>query len=173
MSSPTQTRYWNPYFGGVMLGILLFLMFIATGHGIGASGGVNRLIVAVEDLIVPLHVNNTEYLAKMAGADTNPLNSWLVWAVFGTIFGGFISGLLRKRVKVETHKGPGISVKTRWMLALGGGVIMGYGARMARGCTSGQGLSGGSVGSLGSWLFLFSIFAGAFALAWFLRKTWR
>ena len=173
MSSPTETRYWNPYFGGVMLGLLLFVMFLATGHGIGASGGVNRIIVAVEDVIAPIHVNNTEYLAKMAGADTDPLNSWLVWAVLGTLIGGFVSGRLRNRVKVETHKGPNISVKTRWMLAMLGGLLMGYGARLARGCTSGQGLSGGSVGSVGSWAFLMAIFAAAFGLAWFFRKAWR
>jgi hypothetical protein len=49
---------------------------------------------------------------------------------------------------------------------------MGYGARMARGCTSGQALSGGAVLSLGSWLFMFAVFGGAYALAYFVRKLW-
>ncbi len=49
---------------------------------------------------------------------------------------------------------------------------MGYGARLARGCTSGQALSGGAVLSVGSWAFMFAVFAGGYALAYFVRKAW-
>ena len=65
-----------------------------------------------------------------------------------------------------------ITVRTRWFMAFLGGAIMGYGARFARGCTSGQALSGGATLSLGSWLFMFAVFGGAYALAYFLRKLW-
>ena len=41
-----------------------------------------------------------------------------------------------------------------------------------RGCTSGQALSGGAVLSVGSWAFMFAVFAGAYALAYFLRRYW-
>jgi len=58
-----------------------------------------------------------------------------------------------------------------WMAFLGG-ALMGYGARLARGCTSGQALSGGAVLSVGSWAFMFAVFAGAYALAYFLRRFW-
>jgi uncharacterized membrane protein YedE/YeeE len=58
------------------------------------------------------------------------------------------------------------------ILALIGGAIFGYGARMARGCTSGQALSGGAVLSAGSWALMMCIFASAYALAYFLRKAW-
>jgi hypothetical protein len=43
---------------------------------------------------------------------------------------------------------------------------------MARGCTSGQALSGGATLSAGSWALMMCIFAGAYALAYFLRKFW-
>ena len=43
---------------------------------------------------------------------------------------------------------------------------------MARGCTSGQALSGGAVLSVGSWAFMFAVFAGAYALAYFVRRLW-
>lgn len=49
---------------------------------------------------------------------------------------------------------------------------MAYGARMARGCTSGQALSGGAVLSAGSWAFMFSVFGGGYAVAYSLRKLW-
>jgi hypothetical protein len=58
------------------------------------------------------------------------------------------------------------------MFALAGGILVGYAAQIARGCTSGQALSGGAVLSVGSWAFMFSVFGGAYALAWFIRKLW-
>ena len=92
--------------------------------------------------------------------------------VLGTLLGGFVSGWLNGRLKVETVRGPRITVRTRWFMAFLGGAIMGYGARFARGCTSGQALSGGAVLSVGSWAFMFAVFGGAYALAYFLRKFW-
>ena len=169
----TQAKpYLNPYVGGVLLGIVLFLAFFITGNGLGASGGLNRILVYVEKLFVPGHVDRTAYLVNMAGGDKNPLLSWLVFLTAGVLAGGFVSGWLHNRLVLETNKGPHISIKMRWVLAFVGGAIMGYGARFARGCTSGQALSGGAVLSVGSWAFMFAVFGGGYALAWFIRKTW-
>ncbi len=170
---PTQGKpYMNPYLAGVLLGLVLFAAFFITGNGLGASGGVNRIIVWVEDLFVPDHVNRTPYLLQMAGGDMDPLDHWIVFLTIGTLLGGFLSGALHGRLKMETKKGPNITNRTRWILAFAGGAIMGYGARFARGCTSGQALSGGAVLSAGSWAFMFAVFAGGYALAYFLRKAW-
>ena len=57
-------------------------------------------------------------------------------------------------------------------LALVGGVLAGFAARLARGCTSGQGLVGGAELSVGAWVFLMCIFAGGWMVAWFVRKQW-
>lgn len=170
-SRPTKP-YVNPYLGGVMLGVVLFLAFFLTGNGLGASGGLNRYIVYFEDLVAPQHVDRVAYLLKMAGGVKNPLDDWIVFVTGGAILGGFISGWLHGRLKVETIKGPHITVRTRWLLAFTGGAIMSFGARMARGCTSGQALSGGATLSAGSWAVMLAIFAGGYALAYFVRKEW-
>jgi uncharacterized protein len=172
VSTRPERPYANPYLGGVLLGIVLFLAFFLTGNGLGASGGLNRIIVYFQDLIVPGHVDRTPFLLTMAGGDRNPLDNWVVPVVLGSLFGGFLSGWRNGRVKVETGKGPRISVRQRWAVAFIGGALMGYGARMARGCTSGQALSGGAVLSAGSWAFMFAVFAGAYALAFFVRRLW-
>jgi uncharacterized membrane protein YedE/YeeE len=164
--------YVHPYLGGALLGIVLFLAFFLTGNGLGASGGLNRLVVFVEDKFVPAHVDRTAYLLKMAGGDKNPLDDWIIPMVFGTLAGGLVSGWFNGRFKFETNKGPQISVRMRWGMAFLGGTIMGYGARFARGCTSGQALSGGATLSLGSWVFMFAVFGGAYAVAYFVRKLW-
>jgi hypothetical protein len=167
-----EKPYVHPFWGGALLGVVLFLAFFLTGNGLGASGGLNRIVVFVEDLFVPGHIDRNAYLLKMAGGQLNPLDDWIVPLVFGTLIGGAISGWQHGRLKVATNKGPNISVRTRWGMAFLGGAIMGYGARMARGCTSGQALSGGATLSVGSWVFMFAVFGGAYALAYFVRKFW-
>ena len=168
---PTRD-YIHPYLGGLLLGLVLFLAFFITGNGLGASGGLNRIVVFVQDIFAPEHVDRIPYLIKLAGGDKNPLDDWIVPMIFGTLLGGFASGWLNGRLKVETNKGPNITVRTRWLMALIGGTFMGYGARMARGCTSGLALSGGAVLSLGAWAFMFAVFAGGYALAYFVRRLW-
>lgn len=171
--APRPTKpYIHPYLAGALLGVVLFTAFFLTGNGLGASGGLNNIIGFIEDLIAPGHIDRVPYLVKIAGGDKNPLDSWLVFMVLGTLLGGFISGWVNGRLKVETVRGPRITVRTRWFMAFLGGAIMGYGARFARGCTSGQALSGGAVLSVGSWAFMFAVFGGAYALAYFLRKFW-
>ncbi len=168
-----EVKYWNPYVAGALLGVVLFLSFFITGHGLGSSGGVNRIAVAVQDLVVPEHVDSVPYTALMAGGDRDPLDHWIVWEVVGILFGGFASGMLRGRVRLQTYHGPQISARSRWAYAFVGGLLMGYGARMARGCTSGQALSGGAVLSVGSWAFMLAVFAGGYGLAWFVRRLWQ
>jgi hypothetical protein len=170
--SPNPRPYLNPYVGGMLLGVLLFLTFVITGAGLGASGGLNHIQVAVLDLFAPAHVDRVGYMAEMAGGSRNPLNSSGVFMLFGTLLGGALAGWLNGRMKLEIRKGPHISSNTRLMMAFSGGLIMAYGARLARGCTSGQALTGGAVLSAGSFAFMFAVFGGAYGLAWFLRRVW-
>jgi len=164
--------YVHPYFGGMVLGIILFLALLLTGNGLGSSGATSRIDAAIVDAVAPSHVDNTPYLLKMAGGDLNPLDDWIVPVFFGALLGGFTSGMINRRVKLETTKGPNISDRKRWLFAFLGGVIFLYGARMARGCTSGQALTGGATLSAGSWVVMFAIFGGAYGMAYFVRKLW-
>lgn len=162
----------NPYLAGFFLGLVLFLTYLMTQGGLGASGGINRIEVALAALISQEHVDRVGYLAAMGGGDRCALNHSSLWMLIGTLLGGFLSAWWNGRLKLEVTKGPRISNRTRLILALLGGIFMGYGARMARGCTSGQALSGGAVLSVGSWIFMLSVFAGAYLLAYFFRKIW-
>ncbi len=172
LAGTSREQYWDPYVGGFFLGIVLFLAFYLTGNGLGASGALNRVQVLFVDLIAPDHVDRVAYLAQMAGGQTSALMDTGVFMLLGTFIGGLLSGWFHKRVKLETRKGPRIGIKTRWFLALLGGTIMGYGARLARGCTSGQALTGGAVLSVGSWVFMMCVFAGGYLLAGLFRKLW-
>jgi uncharacterized membrane protein YedE/YeeE len=173
MSTHQEPRpYVNPYVAGTLLGIVLFASFYVTGGGLGASSAMSRVQTGVLDVLAPGHVDRVAYFAEMAGGSRSPWAHYSVYMLVGTILGGFASGLVNRRVKLETRRGPRVSVRARWGFALLGGLIMGYGARMARGCTSGQALSGGAVLSVGSWAFAMAIFASAYAVAWFFRRLW-
>jgi uncharacterized membrane protein YedE/YeeE len=50
---------------------------------------------------------------------------------------------------------------------------MGFAAKLARGCTSGQALTGGALLSVGSWIFIGTCFAAAYAAAPLARRLWQ
>ena len=173
MKPATEERYWNPYLCGVLLGIVLFLSFLVTGHGLGASGGLARVITASMKAIMPSAVNATSFFANFGGGGKPPLSHWLVWEILGVMIGGAISGLIAGRMKVQTYRGPHTSTRLRWVAAFLGGALVGWATQLSRGCTSGQALSGGAVLSAGSWAFMFAVFGGAYLLAYPVRKLWR
>jgi uncharacterized membrane protein YedE/YeeE len=173
MATPREPRpYLNPYLAGALLGVVLFASFYVTGGGLGASAAMSRVQTGVLDWIAPAHVDRVAYFAEMAGGSRSAWSHYSVFMLVGTVLGGFTSGLLNRRLKLELRKGPRIGTPTRAAFAVLGGLFMGFGARLARGCTSGQALSGGAVLSVGSWAFAFAVFAGAYALAWFVRRLW-
>jgi len=167
-----EKEYYNPYLAGIGLGLTLLLAFVLVGRGLGASGGMMSFITWIISLLAPEHVSSNPYLSQFSGESGNPLKSWLVFELLGVMVGGLISGILAGRIKVITEKGPRITNLTRWVFAFSGGILMGFGARLAYGCTSGQALTGGATLALGSWAFMFSVFGGAYALAYFVRRLW-
>ena len=167
-----KKKYSNPYLTGIGLGLVMLIAFWVTGLGLGASGAMMRTVVAVEKIVVPDHVNNNFYLNKYGGEGKSPFKHWLIFEILGVFAGGLISGALSGRIKKETNKGPRITNKKRWVFAFIGGGLFGFGARLARGCTSSVALCGGATLALGSWATMIAIFAGAYMTAWFARKLW-
>lgn len=168
----TPTKFWNPYLAGFALGLVLLATFLIMGKGLGASGGVNRVAVFALDTVASSHADNTPYMARLKSGNPNLLDSYFVFEILGVFLGGSVSAFAAGRLKRDVVRGPNITVGKRLMFAITGGVIMGVAARLARGCTSGQALTGGAILSVGSWVFMLSVFAGGYALAYFVRRQW-
>ncbi len=96
-----------------------------------------------------------------------------MFEVLGAFVGALMSGLLAGRVRVGVEKGPRVSTRARFAGAFVGGALMAFGAHLARGCTSGQALTGGALLNAGSWAFMLCVFGGAYAVAWLMRWQWR
>jgi hypothetical protein len=150
----------------------MILAFVVAGRGIGASGAMTRLVAWVQHGIAPGATEQSAYFARYFADGAHPMNDYVVFMLVGTLIGAFVAALSCGEFRLEILKGPRISNMNRLILALIGGVLSGFAARLARGCTSGQGLVGGAELSIGSWAFLMCIFAGGWMVAWFVRKQW-
>ena len=164
--------YWPPYAAGFGLGLTLLAAFVVMGQGLGASSAFTRLVAWTLEKISPAYAGDSLYWSRYLQPGQSALYDFIVFEVVGAAIGGFVSGWLSGRLKITVDKGPRISKTTRYAFALGGGILTGIGARLARGCTSGLALSGGAVLSVGAFVFMMSVFAAGFIGAYFVRRNW-
>lgn len=167
-----EDRFANPYLAGIALGLVLLSAFLIMGNGLGASGAANRLGVAAIDTVASEHVDSNSYMKQTKQGVRGPLDNWFVFEVLGVFLGGAVSAYAAGRLRRGVIRGPRIGVGPRLLAAFAGGILMGMAARMARGCTSGQALTGGALLSVGAWVFMLAVFAGGYAMAYFVRKQW-
>lgn len=162
--------YTNPYLAGVGIGLVLLAAFVLVGRGLGASGAFSSVVANGVRAVAPAHGANNAFYDAYA----QPLmRDWLVREVIGIVLGGLTSAMLARRLSWSIERGPGITNRARLLFAFGGGAIMGLGAKLARGCTSGLGITGGALLSVGSWIFVLAAFAAAYAVAPLMRRSWQ
>jgi len=164
----------NPYLAGLGLGLVLLASFVVMGRGLGASGAFAATVAWGLNAVAPQVAAGNEFLGNYLGdGSSHPLKTWLVFEVAGLFVGALASGALAGRLRVTIEKGPRVSTGARLLAAFLGGVLTAWGARLARGCTSGQALTGGALLNAGSWAFMLCVFAGGYAVARFARWQWR
>lgn len=164
--------YWNPYLAGAGLGLTLLLSYVVLGTGLGASGAIARIAAVAAHDVAPQAVESNPVIGPWFD-DGSPLRHYLVAMVLGTLAGGFFSSRAAGRAAWMVERGPRARVTHRIVAALLGGALVGIGARLSLGCTSGLALSGGALLQAGSFVFVGATFAAAFATAPFVRRLWR
>lgn len=163
---------WSPYLVGAMLGVLSWVTFAAMGKALGTSTTMVRAAGGVERIVAPEHVESEPYLVKYLGtsADPKPVFEWQFALVIFLAIGAFIAARLSGKIQAEHvpdmwQQRFGPSRALRYSAAVFGGVILIIGARMAGGCTSGHGLSGGMQLSTSGWIFMGAMFASGIPTA--------
>lgn len=164
--------YANPYLAGVGLGLVVLTCFVISGHGLGASGAFANIATGIVGAVAPDIAANNSYFASYL-ADGLPWTAWMLIEVLGIIAGALISAWLGGRIRREIVRGPSLLPRRRMAFAAGGGALMGLGSVLARGCTSGQALSGGGLLSVGSWTFMGALFVSGFLVAPLARRLWQ
>lgn len=152
---------------GIALGLVLLASFVLAGRGLGASGAFAAAAGPLADALAPGAIESSSALADRMPVMFEPWNDWIVLELIGVIVGALVSAGFAGRWRSATNdRAPG-----RLTRAVAGGALMGLGARLAYGCTSGLALSGGALLSTGAWLFIPLAFGTAIAVTLLARDA--
>ncbi len=146
----------NPYLAGIGLGLVLLAAFVVMGRGLGASGafvfGLRRRSSTRWLRPTPRATRSGRSTSRPASA-TRSRSGWSS-RCSACSSAASSPGCSPAACAGCVEKGPRISTRGRFALAFVGGALMGVGAKLARGCTSGQALTGGALLSAGGWVFM-------------------
>ncbi|HTM27295.1 MAG TPA: YeeE/YedE thiosulfate transporter family protein [Vicinamibacterales bacterium] len=166
-------KYSDPYASGVALGLVLLAAYAFAGRGLGASGAFAASASGTVAAVAPEYAASNPYFGRYLARPGGPWREWLLVEIAGVAIGAFASAALSGRFRVAVERGRGVTVRARIATALAGGTTMGVGAALARGCTSGQALTGGALLSVGSWTFMMSAFAAGYVVAPAIKRAWQ
>jgi len=161
---------WSPYLVGAGIGVLAWLTFYFSDKPIGASSFYAHVAGFIGKLFARRHTESLSYFK-----DNPPRVSWEFVFVLSIILGGALAAttggeFVNEWLPPMWEARFGDSVLLRAAVAIGGGGLMGFGARLAGGCTSGHGISGTMQLNVGSWISVMCFFIGGIAVAMTLFK---
>jgi uncharacterized protein len=157
---------WSPHLVGALLGVLSWLTFYFSDKPIGASSFYASLAGMIGKLVARRHTESLAYYQEKP-----PKVNWEFMLVTAAIAGAFLAAstggelTLRWLPPMWEARFGADSLGLRALVAVLGGVLMAFGARLAGGCTSGHGISGALQLSVGSWIALICFFIGGVAVA--------
>lgn len=149
---------WPYYTGAVLLSLFQIVTLATTGNPWGVSGAFAQWGAWIYEALGG-SVDKWYYFASdgaQAALDKGVLNHPDSWRNFGIIAGALLAVLLASQFKIKKVK----SVK-QVVAATLGGLLMGYGARIAFGCNIGALYGGIASLSLSGWVFAAFMFIGA------------
>ena len=151
-------RGWSAPVGGAVLGGIVVLMY-ATHMPWGVTGELMRFSnTAMSTLNVPPpELLGLSDIGGCAGrSDETGLFAHTFAVTVGLLPGALVGALFAREFKVRFPP-----TSTRYVQALGGGVLMGYGSGLAIGCTIGAFFSSVPSLSVSGWLFAVALAGGA------------
>jgi hypothetical protein len=162
---------WSPYVVGLGIGILSWLAFVLSNKPIGCSTAFARTAGMIEKLFKGDKTREKAYYKAFA-----PEVDWEWMLVVGIIAGAFVSAQLSgtfggQWVPTRWAEAFGSAALPRVLVALLGGVLMGFGARWANGCTSGHGISGSLQLAVSGWIAAVCFFVGGIATAMLIYRV--
>lgn len=151
---------WSPYAAGAAIGGLEILSMLTAKKPLGVTTAFEKTAALAARNIAP-GSRGIEYYEREEG---EPKIGWETALVAGVVIGGLLSARISgdkppPAIPEAWRREVGPSRALRYGAAAAGGALMMFGARMAKGCTSGHGISGTMQLSLSSWIFTPVIFA--------------
>lgn len=152
---------WSPYFVGAGIGILSWFSFLVSRKALGTSTTYARMAGILEKKLLQEEADQKSYYQQI-----KLKIDWQWMLVIGIVLGSLLSALLTGDFHLsflpETqYVSPvNMTVMGRFGSALMGGILLGFGSRLAGGCTSGHGISGTLQLAISSWLAAIFFFIG-------------
>ena len=166
-----KDNFWSPYIAGAGLGLTLLATFVIVGWGLGASSAFSLLTGVGLGKLSPVYAHKITYFSQYLNVEA-PLLNWVLFEIMGLFLGALVASSLAGNFKVRFDKPEHMSTRGRLFTAFGGGILIGFASRLARGCTSGVALSGGAQLALAGWVFVIAMFASGFVAAALFRRLW-
>ncbi|WP_165241909.1 selenium metabolism membrane protein YedE/FdhT [Corynebacterium lizhenjunii] len=165
--SPHRTRVGlppGPVF--VVLGVLSGLYFWLTGTVWAVTGEFTRLgghVVAG----LGADISQWQYFAEVTTISGSPLERTDGWIVVAMLLGSLIAALAAGDFRLRFPR-----LKRRWVQALCGGIIAGFGARLAFGCNLAAMFTGIPQFSLHAWIFTLFTAVGTWVGVQIIKQRW-
>ncbi len=165
MSTAMSNLARSPYAIGAGLGVLSAFAFATVKRGLGVTTAFESAAALTGRAVAPRRI--TPMINEFVKAsDEVPRIDWESMLVLGLLAGSYAAAKLGGErdsgaVPALWRRRFGPSKNKRYAGALLGGALMMFGARMAKGCTSGHGLTGGMQLAVSSWVFTPLMFASA------------
>jgi uncharacterized membrane protein YedE/YeeE len=166
-----RNNFWSPYVSGIGLGFTLLAAFYVMGKGLGASSAFSIASAVAAQKASPDYAGGLTYFSRYLSGGS-PLKDWIVFEIIGLFIGAVTGALLSRSFKLKFDKPLHATGGARFFTALSGGILLGFAARLARGCTSGVALTGGAQLAIAGWVFVISMFVTGFILAAVFRRMW-
>ena len=150
---------------GAGIGVLSWFTWLISKKAIGCSTSFARTAGMIEKLFRGKQVEEKPYYQEV-----KPVVDWQWMLVAGMVAGALVSSLLSgdfalQWVPARWAAAFGTSALVRVIAALAGGILLGFGARWAGGCTSGHGISGTMQMAVSSWISAICFFVGGIVMA--------
>lgn len=158
-------NYWSPYVAMSIAGILSAVYFGITGSVWAVTGEFTRLGGHILQFL-GVDISDWAYfdLVHMNGTTWTRTDGWIVWGMF---IGAIITILLSSNFKIRIPK-----QKRRYVQGFVGGIIAGFGARLALGCNLAAFFTGVPQFSFHSWIFIVATAIGTFLGAKVVNTRW-
>lgn len=150
----------------IALGILSGLYFMITGTVWAVTGEFTRLGGHVVELF-GADIQSWQYFEEVTKIAGNPLTRTDGWIVFAMLIGSAVAALFAGDFRVRYPR-----MKRRWVQALFGGVIAGFGARLAYGCNLAAMFTGIPQYSLHAWIFTLCTAIGTWIGIQIVKQSW-
>ncbi len=149
---------WPYWLGGLAIALINIAILVVNNRPWGITSTVTYIGAAVLKTF-GFTPQQWAYFLEEGRADILAGFSWLyggIWLNLGIVGGVMLSGLAMGELRLRR-----IRSWRQVVLALAGGVAMGYGARLAAGCNAGALMGGIPSLSLHGWIFGIFTFIGA------------